>query len=52
MDLNVQRVISVVGTRKATAYGKDLCKALIEELESYGALVVSGLAYGIDVAGS
>jgi DNA processing protein len=50
MDLNAQRVISVVGTRKATAYGKDLCKALIEELESYGALVVSGLAYGIDVA--
>jgi len=50
MDLNAQRVISVVGTRKATAYGKDLCKELIEELESYGALVVSGLAYGIDVA--
>lgn len=50
MDLNAQRVISVVGTRKATAYGKDLCRDLVAELESYGALVVSGLAYGIDVA--
>ncbi|NCD69822.1 DNA-processing protein DprA [Mucilaginibacter agri] len=50
MDLNTQRVISVVGTRKATAYGKDLCRELVEELHSYGALVVSGLAYGIDIA--
>ena len=49
MDLNAQRIISVVGTRKATAYGKDLCRELVEELQQYGALVVSGLAYGIDV---
>lgn len=50
MDLNAQRIVSVVGTRKATGYGKGLCKELVEELHGYGALVVSGLAYGIDVA--
>ena len=49
MDLNAQRIVSVVGTRKATDYGKGLCRELVEELQEYGALVISGLAYGIDV---
>ena len=48
-DLNKQRVISVVGTRNATEYGRHLCKQLIEDLQDYNVLVVSGLAYGIDV---
>lgn len=48
-NFNQQRVISVVGTRNATGYGKELCKKLIEVLKSYNVLVVSGLAYGIDV---
>lgn len=48
-NFNQQRVISVVGTRNATVYGKELCKRLIEVLEPYDVLVVSGLAYGIDV---
>jgi DNA processing protein len=47
-DLNMQRVISIVGTRNATEYGKHLCRLLIEELQPYNVLVVSGLAYGID----
>lgn len=49
-NLNQQRIISVVGTRNATSYGKALCQQLIEALEPYNVLVISGLAYGIDVA--
>ncbi|TSD66127.1 DNA-protecting protein DprA [Inquilinus sp. KBS0705] len=49
-NLNMQRVVSIVGTRNATDYGRQLCKQLIEELQGYNVLVVSGLALGIDVA--
>jgi DNA processing protein len=48
-DLNPQHVISIVGTRNATEYGKQLCRQLVEELQQYNALIVSGLALGIDV---
>jgi DNA processing protein len=52
VDLNYPRIISVVGTRKATEYGHQLTNELIKGLSSNGitTLVVSGLAYGIDVA--
>ncbi len=49
-NLNAQHVINIVGTRNATEYGKQLCHQLIEELQQYNVLVVSGLALGIDVA--
>lgn len=49
-DLNHPRVISIVGSRKATAYGRMLCAELAEVLAPYDVLIVSGLAYGIDVA--
>ncbi|GAB3906469.1 DNA-processing protein DprA [Mucilaginibacter boryungensis] len=49
-DLNMPKVISIVGTRNATDYGKRLCHDLIEELQQYNVLIVSGLAYGIDTA--
>jgi DNA processing protein len=49
-DLNLRHVISIVGTRNATEYGKHLCRQLVEELQQYNVLVVSGLALGIDVA--
>lgn len=48
-DLNQQRVISIVGTRHATAYGRQLCEELIDHLKNYEVTVVSGLAYGIDI---
>ncbi len=50
-NLNEQRIISVVGTRNATNYGKELCDELIRTFSerSYPVLVVSGLAYGIDI---
>jgi DNA processing protein len=49
-DLNHPRIVSIVGTRKATPYGLSLCAQLAEVLQKYDVLVVSGLAYGIDVA--
>ncbi len=49
-DLNNQKVIAIVGTRNATSYGKQFCNQLIEGLKSHNLLVVSGLAYGIDIA--
>lgn len=50
-DLNASRIISVVGTRKATDYGRELTENLLLDLSQKGinVLVVSGLAYGIDV---
>src|SRR5690606_19418952 len=48
-DLDSARIVSVVGSRNATFYGKMLCERLIEKLSDYNVLVVSGLAYGIDV---
>jgi DNA processing protein len=49
-DLNHPRIVSIVGTRKATPYGKMLCKQLVEALKPHDVLIISGLAYGIDVA--
>jgi DNA processing protein len=49
-DLNHSRIVSIVGTRNATAYGQALCRQLAETLAPYNVLIVSGLAYGIDVA--
>jgi DNA processing protein len=50
-NLNEQRIISVVGTRNATNYGKEICDELIRSFSerNYPLLVVSGLAYGIDI---
>jgi DNA processing protein len=49
-DLNHSKIVSIVGTRNATAYGKQICKDLAAVLAPYNVLIVSGLAYGIDVA--
>jgi DNA processing protein len=38
----------VVGTRRATNYGKEICEKIIDGLKNLDVLVVSGLAYGID----
>lgn len=49
-NLNAPKIVSIVGTRNTTAYGKMLCKQLIEILKPYQVLVVSGLAHGVDGA--
>lgn len=46
--LNNAKIISIVGTRKPTAYGEDMTRKILEELANQNILVVSGLAYGID----
>lgn len=48
-DLNTSRILSVVGTRHYTDYGKDICENIIGDLSKENVLIVSGLAYGIDV---
>lgn len=47
-DLNATKIISVVGTRNNSDYGKAVCEKIIEELSGENVLVVSGLAFGID----
>jgi len=47
-NLNASRIVSVVGTRRSTAYGREICDHLIRDLAGSDMLVVSGLAYGID----
>lgn len=42
--------IAVVGTRKATAYGRDVTRSLVGDLARSGVTIVSGLARGIDGA--
>lgn len=50
-DLNQSRVINVIGTRHCTAYGQDLISRFICDLRRFcpNVLIVSGLAYGIDI---
>ena len=47
-NLNAERVVSIVGTRNITDYGKECCTQLVNDLVDEQALVVSGLAYGVD----
>lgn len=49
-SLDFEKTIAVVGTRKMTNYGKAATRRIVEELVSYGFVVVSGLAYGVDSA--
>ncbi len=51
-DLNAKRVLAIVGTRNVTTYGKDLIHNFMRELKDLcpDVLIVSGLAYGVDVA--
>ena len=50
-NLNQKRVINIVGTRQCTTYGKDLIRRFIADLKRLcpEVLIVSGLAYGVDI---
>ncbi len=47
--LNARRVVAVVGTRTPSTRGTGICENLIEGLAAFNPLIISGLAYGIDV---
>ncbi|QIP15257.1 DNA-protecting protein DprA [Spirosoma aureum] len=49
-NLNAPRTIGLVGTRQATEYGRRITSEIIEAVAPYGAYIISGLAYGIDIA--
>ena len=50
-DLNQRRVINIIGTRHCTAYGQDLIRRFVADLRLLcpEVLIVSGLAYGVDI---
>ena len=50
-DLNSLHILNMVGTRNATDYGTQICASFLRDLKALcsDVLVVSGLAYGIDI---
>ncbi len=50
IDLNAQPNIAIVGTRRPTPYGRDMAELFATFLAERGVNIVSGLAYGIDMA--
>lgn len=48
-NLNYHRTVGIVGTRTPTPNGISLCETLVDELAPFNPLIISGLAYGIDI---
>lgn len=48
LDKKDKQAIGVVGSRKMTSYGKDVCEMLVRDMVSYGVTIISGFARGID----
>ncbi len=46
-----RKTLSIVGTRKASPYGKNICEEIIKSLydKGHNPIIISGLAYGIDI---
>jgi len=49
INLKKQKIISIVGTRNITNYGKHLCEKIIDDLSILNPVIVSGFAYGTDI---
>jgi len=51
VDFNAPKIISIVGTRNISNYGRMNCEKIIEELveRNHDAIIISGLAYGVDI---
>src|SRR3954467_7329080 len=47
-DFNTSKVLSIVGTRSSTEYGRQFTERLVNDLADHGVLIISGLAFGID----
>jgi DNA processing protein len=48
-DLNAEKIVAIVGTRSATSYGREITDQLVADFGENGAMIISGLAYGIDI---
>ena len=50
-DLNQAKIVCIVGTRQMTTYGQDLIRRFVRDLRQQcpQVLIVSGLAYGVDI---
>lgn len=48
-NLNTPKAVGIVGTRQATDYGKQIVEQICQDLVPHQALIISGLAYGIDI---
>jgi len=48
-ELNQKKIVSIVGTRNETNYGQSILEELINSLKDQNVLVISGLAYGVDI---
>jgi DNA processing protein len=46
---DLPKVLAIVGTRQPSEHGKAICEEIIEGLKPYNVLIVSGLAFGVDV---
>ncbi len=49
INWNNNRIISIIGTRMITNYGRGFIKELVQDLKKYNPVIVSGLAYGCDI---
>src|SRR5690606_3400270 len=48
-NLNSEKIVAIVGTRRPSEYGRQKTEELVSELQGSGILVLSGLAYGVDI---
>jgi len=48
-EMNFERSVGIVGTRSATTYGKSITRKIVEDLLPFQPIIISGLAYGIDI---
>lgn len=49
IDFSNKKIISIVGTRNMSSYGRDFCHQLIDDLAVHKPIIVSGFAYGVDI---
>jgi DNA processing protein len=48
-DINQKRVLSIVGTRLMTPYGRRFLQEFIRDIKPFDPIIISGLAYGVDI---
>ncbi len=44
-----KKIISIIGTRMMTNYGKSFLQEFMADIKHYDPLIISGLAYGVDI---